>query len=58
MDGKKAGEDVRRGEKHLAEARYWDAIQMFEPALDYVDGPPSNGPCWGSGARCLRNPTG
>jgi tetratricopeptide (TPR) repeat protein len=33
-----AAENVRRGEKHLEEARYWDAIQLFESALELVDG--------------------
>jgi tetratricopeptide (TPR) repeat protein len=56
MDPKTAAENVRRGEKHLAEARYWDAIQMFEPALDHVEGPLKQRALLGLGRALLRNP--
>jgi hypothetical protein len=56
MDRKVAAENVRRGEKHLAEARYWDAIQMFEPALDHVEGPLKQRALLGLGRALLRNP--
>jgi tetratricopeptide (TPR) repeat protein len=56
LDRKTAAENVRRGEKHLAEARYWDAIQLFEPALEHVDGPLKQRALLGLARALLRNP--
>jgi len=35
-----AAESAARAEKHIAEARYWDAIQLLEPAVALLDGKP------------------
>ena len=35
-----ATESAARAEKHIAEARYWDAIQLLEPAVALLDGKP------------------
>jgi tetratricopeptide (TPR) repeat protein len=56
IDRKTAAENVKRGEKHLAEARYWDAIQAFEPALDHLEGPLKQRALLGLGRALLRNP--
>lgn len=56
QDQKVAAENVRRGEKHLAEARYWDAIQLFESALEHVDGPLKQRALLGLARALLRNP--
>jgi tetratricopeptide (TPR) repeat protein len=56
VERKKAAENVRRGEKHLDEARYWDAIQMFEPALEWVEGPLKERALVGLARALIKNP--
>lgn len=35
-----AAENAARAEKHMAEAKYWDAIQLLEPAIPLLTGKP------------------
>lgn len=37
-EAQQALKDVAKAEKHLAEARYWDAIQLLEPAIERLNG--------------------
>ncbi len=51
-----AEENIGRAERHIAEARYWDAIQLLEPAIPLLTGRPKQRARVGL-ARCLaKNP--
>ena len=38
MEARRAAENVRRAEKLVEEAKYWDAIQLLEPAVQALGG--------------------
>jgi curved DNA-binding protein CbpA len=56
FERRRAAEQVRIGERHLQESRYWDAIQCFEGALDYVDGALKQRALLGLARGLMRNP--
>jgi tetratricopeptide (TPR) repeat protein len=56
FERRRAAEQVRIGEKHLEESRYWDAIQCFEGALDHVDGALKQRALLGLARGLMRNP--
>jgi tetratricopeptide (TPR) repeat protein len=38
LEARRAAENVRRAEKLMEEAKYWDAIQLLEPAVQALGG--------------------
>lgn len=53
---KVAADNVRKAEKHLAEAQYWDSIQLFESALEHVEGKLRQRALLGLSRALLKNP--
>lgn len=55
-DAKRATDSLRKAERHLADAQYWDAIQLFEAALPSLTGKPLQRARLGIARAQLKNP--